>query len=61
MTPFRGAKFDGVRYAIKGLIWRCVHMGWVALMCESEPPGQGASGGGRRNSHIKIYRDVLLL
>ena len=39
MTPFRGAKFDGVRYAILGGgLEVCAH-GWVALMCESELPG----------------------
>ena len=39
MTPFRGTKFDGVRLRHLGAdLEVCAH-GWVALMCESEPPG----------------------
>ena len=38
MTPFRGAKFDGALRHLGADLEVCAH-GWVALMCESEPPG----------------------
>ena len=38
LTPFRGAKFGGVLCHLGANLEVCVH-GWVALMCESDPPG----------------------
>ena len=59
MTPFRGAKFDGVRYAMHlgANLEVCLH-GWVAFKCESEPPGSSLRGTESYETYIAGQRNL---